>query len=131
MKTFDLELKIKNLAKQKEMSIRKLCQKIGISNNGLVASFQNNSLKIETLYKISDVLEVPMAYFFDDDLPPLPDDLPTGEGQENTKPLPTSKRVGKIDDATLRLIERLEKELNDAKQREEWLKRQNDMLMSK
>jgi transcriptional regulator with XRE-family HTH domain len=58
--------KIKTLAKSKDLSIRKLCEKVGISQNGLDKTMTNNTLKVETLNKIAEVLEVEINFFFTD-----------------------------------------------------------------
>jgi transcriptional regulator with XRE-family HTH domain len=60
-----LEGIIKELAKEKRYSIRQLCKKIEISETGLYKTLKNNTLKVETLQKIADVLEVPITYFFE------------------------------------------------------------------
>ena len=55
---------IKELANEKNFSIRKLCLKIGISEQGLHAAIRNNTLKIRDLEKIANVLGVNIEYFF-------------------------------------------------------------------
>ncbi len=71
---YNLELKIKDLARQKELSMRKICQKIDMSENGLALGLRNNTIKLDTLSKISEVLHIPITYFFTDST-----DLPTVE----------------------------------------------------
>ena len=68
---YNLELKIKDLARQKDLSMRKVCQKIDMSENGLALGLRNNTIKLDTLSKISEVLHIPITYFFTDvgDLP--------------------------------------------------------------
>jgi len=59
-----LDYKIKNLAKEKNISIRQLCIKIEMTEQGFSRSLTSNTLKIETLQKIADVLNVSVGYFF-------------------------------------------------------------------
>ncbi len=56
--------KIEKMLKQKDISILTLCEKIGITQQGYYSIFKNNSLKISTLEKIAEVLEVDINYFF-------------------------------------------------------------------
>jgi len=58
--------KIKLLAKNKNMPIKELSKKITITQPGFYTSFRNNSLKVNTLLKISEVLDVDINYFFSD-----------------------------------------------------------------
>lgn len=60
----EIEIKIKNLAKSKGISIRKLCKLIEITEQGLSRSFKKKTMKIETLQKISNVLSIPISTFF-------------------------------------------------------------------
>jgi transcriptional regulator with XRE-family HTH domain len=57
--------KLKRIAKDKRMSIKELSEKIGMSETGFHQALNNNTLKVETLEKISDVLEVPIFFLFD------------------------------------------------------------------
>lgn len=66
MPDLQIDDKVKKLAKLREISMRKLCQRIEMTENGLAAAFKNNTLKVETLVKISQVLGVPVSYFFDE-----------------------------------------------------------------
>ncbi len=56
--------KLKELAVLKNTSIRQLCLKSNITEQGLIYMIKNNTLKIDTLQKFSEVLEVPITYFF-------------------------------------------------------------------
>lgn len=55
---------VRNLAKQKGLSIREIGEKISMSDAGLYRAFINNSLKVDSLEKIADVLGVSPCYFF-------------------------------------------------------------------
>ncbi|BDX37681.1 hypothetical protein CYCD_10360 [Tenuifilaceae bacterium CYCD] len=59
----DYEL-IKELAKKKGLSIKKIGEKIGMTDSGLYTAFINNTLKVDALEKIAEVLEVKPTYFF-------------------------------------------------------------------
>lgn len=63
-----IELKIRDLAKSKGFTLKKLCQLIDITEQGFGTTFKNGTLKVETLKKISDVLEVPITTFFSDEV---------------------------------------------------------------
>lgn len=78
-----IETRIRELAKQKGVSIAKLSKNIGMSRNGFDTTFQNESLKIGTLIKISEVLEVPMSYFISE-VEYFPPTTTIAGGKENT-----------------------------------------------
>lgn len=67
MADFQLEEKIKEFAKEKNISIRQLCIKIGMTENGFSKALKNNTLKLNVLKKISSELEVSIHDFFEDD----------------------------------------------------------------
>lgn len=69
-----IEKKVKNIAKTRNMSIRKLCKEIGITENGLSSMFKNNTLRVDVLEKISNVLEVPINTFFTENYLQKPND---------------------------------------------------------
>jgi len=64
---FDLQIgkKIKELSKKSNLTIKDLCKKIEMTESGFNIALKNNTLKIETLQKISEVLEVEIGYFFE------------------------------------------------------------------
>lgn len=69
----DFEPKIKNILNQRQMTSKKFAQEIGFSEQGLIYAFKNNSMKIGTLIKMANVLQVPLTYFFEEgDLASLP-----------------------------------------------------------
>jgi transcriptional regulator with XRE-family HTH domain len=57
--------RLKKAIKDKRYSIREVSEKIGMSEVGFHQSIKNNTLKIETLEKIANVLEMPISYFFE------------------------------------------------------------------
>lgn len=59
--------KITELTENKRLSIPQLAQKIGMSKRGLYMGIKENSLRIDTLEKIAEALEVPVTVFFDVD----------------------------------------------------------------
>lgn len=58
--------KIKDLCSNRRMTIPQLAEKIGMSKS-FYTTLKNDSLKVETLIKIADVLEVPITSFFDNE----------------------------------------------------------------
>jgi transcriptional regulator with XRE-family HTH domain len=57
---------IRDLAEKKNMTIRKLANKIGVTESALHLLIKNGSTKTSTLEKIAKVLDVPVGYFFDE-----------------------------------------------------------------
>lgn len=57
---------IKDVCKEKGLSIEKLAEKIGMSFSTLYYAMDKNSLKVSTLLKISEALEIPIWSFFKD-----------------------------------------------------------------
>lgn len=57
--------RIKMLLTEKGVSFSELTDKIGMSRRGLYAAIDNKTLSITSLEKISEVLNVPVTYFFD------------------------------------------------------------------
>lgn len=55
---------IKDLAEQKGLTVKKLCEEVGITDAGLHQMIRNESMKIEILEKISEVLNIPVSTFF-------------------------------------------------------------------
>lgn len=66
MSDLQLETKVKELAKSKGVTMKNLCQRIEMTEAGMNFSLKNHTLKITTLEKIASVLDVEIAYFFND-----------------------------------------------------------------
>ena len=60
--------KIKTLAQEKKITLVQLSAEIGITHQALLKIIRENSTKIETLERISYVLKVSPAVFFEDDI---------------------------------------------------------------
>ncbi|HEX7413830.1 MAG TPA: helix-turn-helix transcriptional regulator [Bacteroidia bacterium] len=58
-----LEKKLKAISKLKGMSIRQLCLKIGMTENGLSASLKKSTIKFSKLVEISEVLGISPSFF--------------------------------------------------------------------
>jgi transcriptional regulator with XRE-family HTH domain len=58
-------LKIKDLIRERNLTIRGVATEIGISEQGLQKQIRENSTKIETLEAIARVLKVPISEFFE------------------------------------------------------------------
>jgi len=56
--------KIRLLAEEQKLSIRKLCAKVGITDVGFRKMIDKDTMKIKTFEKITDVLGVSPCYFF-------------------------------------------------------------------
>ncbi len=57
--------KIKSICEEKGLTIPLLADKIGLSEAGLYQSFRNQSMKVDVIEKIAEVLETPIWIFFD------------------------------------------------------------------
>lgn len=62
---FEIERKIKSLLKEKNLTLKEFCSKIEMSDAGLYKIFKRNSIETNLLFKICEVLEVHISYFFD------------------------------------------------------------------
>ena len=60
--------RIKSVLEHKNISIRELCFKIDVTEQGLHQMIRNKSMKIEVLERISNVLELPVTYWFEDQI---------------------------------------------------------------
>ncbi len=60
--------KIKVLAREKKITLAQLASDIGITQQALLKIIRENSTKIETLERISNILKVSPAIFFEDDI---------------------------------------------------------------
>ena len=57
---------IRQLAKEKNITLKELAEKSGISEQGMQKILREENTKISTLYSIANVLEVPITKFFED-----------------------------------------------------------------
>jgi len=80
-----LSEKIKNLAKSKHYTMKMLCEKIPMSRLGLHRTLENDTMKVRTLSKISEILEVNITYFLDDN--------ETSFQKKENKPIFTSDEI--------------------------------------
>lgn len=58
--------KIKELAKAKDITIKSLATRVGVTEQGLHKMIKDNSTSVDTLDKISEVLGVNPSIFFED-----------------------------------------------------------------
>lgn len=57
---------IRDLADRKNLSLRDIARRLGISEDGLQKIIRNDSTKTATIEEIAEILEVPVGTFFDD-----------------------------------------------------------------
>jgi len=57
---------IKIELERKNISIRDLCERIDVSEQGLHQMIRKKSMKVEVLERISNVLKLPVTYWFED-----------------------------------------------------------------
>ena len=65
MKT--LKQSVNEILKGKGLTKKELCQSIGMTENGLAYSLENETLKVSQLRKISESLKVPIQIFLNSD----------------------------------------------------------------
>ena len=58
--------RIKQLSKNKEVSVIDLAQKLDVSTTAIYDIFKKDKLSTDILEKISEILNIPMADFFED-----------------------------------------------------------------
>ena len=57
--------KLKKALKDKGISQKQLVGMIGMTEGGFISMLNNNSIKVETLEKICETLDIPITYFLD------------------------------------------------------------------
>ncbi len=58
--------KIKTELEHRGITIKEICRQVEITEQGLHQMIRNGSMKIEVLERISEVLGLPVAYWFDE-----------------------------------------------------------------
>jgi transcriptional regulator with XRE-family HTH domain len=91
--------KIKTELENRGITVKDFCRDIGITEQGFYQMFRNRSMKVDVLERISDELQVPVAYWFDEQ--------GVGERQEEARNVPPpvkkedkdiAKRIDEITD---------------------------------
>lgn len=113
----DIEIVLKNILLKKNLSMKELVAKIGMTENGFAYSIKNKTVKLITLEKIAEVLEVPVSYFFGEGDTGLP------KGKEATG------AVSSLKEATHE-IEKLKIEISSLKKENEDLRNDKQFLQS-
>jgi transcriptional regulator with XRE-family HTH domain len=57
--------KLRTIIKQRKLTFEELGERIGMSKNGINLAFNNEELKVSTLERIAEVLDVSVSIFFD------------------------------------------------------------------
>src|SRR5690242_10012380 len=57
--------RLKDLLKERKISVKKLAELIGMSEAGLYQSMKNDTMTIKVLESISEILRVPMRVFWE------------------------------------------------------------------
>lgn len=63
--------KLKKVLAEKKITVKDLCERIGITEGGFYLTVKNNSFKVATLELISEELDIPMTYWFVDENSPV------------------------------------------------------------
>ena len=96
---------IKKELGRKNMSVRDLCFRIDVTEQGLHQMIRKKSMKIDTLERISNVLELPVTYWFDNTT--NTEDMVSKENVRIGKPVSPKVSHEKIDSLTKNLNEML------------------------
>lgn len=137
--------KISQLIDSKGISKTDFAKTIGFTPQGLNNILKRKDVSTHIVNLIINKMGIPVTYFFNDDELPLPTIVSKEEGgKASDLSIVSSKELedviaGKwIDHATRKLIERLEAELNEAKERERehiktvsYFREQNEKLLAK
>lgn len=62
--------KLKKLLKERSMTQGQLCEKIGVTQDGLKKMIDNDTMKVKTLEQICEVLDVQVSYFIELEIKP-------------------------------------------------------------
>lgn len=65
---FEIERKIKNRLRQKGITFKDLAAKIEMTEAGLYRTLKNNTIKLDTVNKISSILGLPLTVLLDENL---------------------------------------------------------------
>ena len=60
-------IRIKKISEKKDITLKSLCERINMSYQNLNRCIRENKISANDLEKISDVLEVPVSYFFEEE----------------------------------------------------------------
>ena len=58
--------KIKLELERRGITLKEFCRKIDITEQGLYQMIRNQSMKVDVLERISEILDVPVSFWFDD-----------------------------------------------------------------
>lgn len=122
-----IDEKIRVLAKKSGLSIRKLCQKIDMSESGFYAMIKNDSMKLDTLQKIANFYNVKTSYFLDEN-------IDVSEKLDYVKKIEESPKEILMNFDIERYLHQLEKENEELKKDKDFLKHQieiKDLLLAK
>jgi transcriptional regulator with XRE-family HTH domain len=70
--------RIKSELERRGITIKELCGKVDVTEQGLHQMIRNSSMKVDVLERISEALEVPVSYWFDGPAltpPAIPDSM--------------------------------------------------------
>lgn len=65
----DIKQRIEDLRLSKKIPKMDFYEQVGMTSKGFNQMFENNSIKLSTLQKIAELLEVPITYFFTENKP--------------------------------------------------------------
>ena len=115
--------KIKNLMDVRKLTYEELANLIDMSRTGFHGAIQKGDLKVSTLNKIAKVFEVPITYFFEEELTQTNETMNNitigGINNKNNKVIVSGDKIE---------IERLRKEIEYLKEQIEVLKENNKSL---
>jgi transcriptional regulator with XRE-family HTH domain len=106
---FAFEIKIRELITENRLTIRKFCERIGMTNPNLYVIFKRNSIDSKYLERISNEFGVPVSYFYDDEYKKKLEESGMSKILENEKIDALSKKIHELEEKN-----RILTELNEA-----------------
>jgi TfoX/Sxy family transcriptional regulator of competence genes len=62
----DIDLKIKEILRRKDITVKKMIDGVGLTEQGYIYSINKETLRVKTLIRISDYLKISPCVFFKD-----------------------------------------------------------------
>lgn len=91
--------KIKLELERRGITIKEFCREVDITEQGLHQMIRKGSMKVDILERISEVLDVPISYWFDEQPPNIKNDAPILKDRTETK----KTDIKRIDNITTEL----------------------------
>jgi DNA-binding Xre family transcriptional regulator len=114
----------------KQISIKKLAAEIDMTEQGFYKMLKNDSVKVATLERIAEVLELPITFFFDYETKVTGDTNQSGSGNVQVAHSKNRDINTASTHTPSKSTDNVITELEVCKKEVEYLKRENDLLRS-